>query len=129
MQFFSPLFQTAFRASRLALIRAVGVLICLVASLAFSTAANSQTFINFGGTPALVSGTALQQGAVYRYTAVLPGIDAVVTLAQFASTTVAAVINIFMNAKGSTTEKCQSKMTTAIDDAIHHSNAWSHPLR
>ena len=45
----------------------------------------------------MVSGTALQQGAVYRYTAVLPGIDAVVTLAQFASTTV-AMLNIDDNA-------------------------------
>ena len=89
MQFFSPFVKTVCTASSLVLIRLVSALVCLMASLAFSTAANAQTFINFSGTPALVSGTALQQGAVYRYTAVLPGIDAVVTLAQFASTTVA----------------------------------------
>ena len=97
MHFFSRLVQTVFRASSLALFRLVTALVCLLASLAFSTAANAQTFINFSGTPALVSGTALQQGAVYRYTAVLPGIDAVVTLAQFASTTV-AMLNLDDNA-------------------------------
>ena len=45
--------------------------------------AQAQTGPDFLGTPTLVSGTDLQQGAVYRYSNVLPGIDALVTLAQF----------------------------------------------
>ena len=89
MHHISSFLWAAFAASRTALFRTASILLCLIGSVAFTTSANAQTFINFSGTPALVSGTALQQGAVYRYTSVLPGIDAVVTLAQFASTTVA----------------------------------------
>ena len=56
-----------------------------------SSLAQAQTFPNFTGPAALVSGTALSQGAVYRYTSVLPGIDALVTLALFSGTTPAMV--------------------------------------
>jgi uncharacterized repeat protein (TIGR01451 family) len=73
------------------------VLLALAACLAWPTAANAQTFMNFSGAPTLVAGTALQQGAQYRYAAVLPGIDALVTLAQFAGTT-AALTNLDDNA-------------------------------
>jgi uncharacterized repeat protein (TIGR01451 family) len=72
-----------------ALRHALSVLFALAACLVWPAAAQAQTFMNFTGPPTLVSGTALQQGAQYRYAAVLPGIDALVTLAQFATTTTA----------------------------------------
>jgi uncharacterized repeat protein (TIGR01451 family) len=48
-------------------------------------AVNAQTFLDFSGTPTLETGTALQQGARYRYANVLPGIDGLVTLATFSA--------------------------------------------
>lgn len=57
--------------------------IVMLLALLVPAFAQSQTFLNFTGPAALVSGTALSQGAVYRYPNVLPNIDALVTLAQF----------------------------------------------
>ena len=50
---------------------------------ALPNVAQAQAFLNFTGPPTLVSGTALTQGAQYRYANALPGIDVLVTLAQF----------------------------------------------
>lgn len=63
------------------------LLIALVLACLWPARAHAQTGPDFLGTPTLVSGTNLQQGAVYRYTNVLPGIDALVTLAQFNNVT------------------------------------------
>jgi uncharacterized repeat protein (TIGR01451 family) len=59
----------------------------LAVSMLLPTLAQAQTFLDFSGTPSLSSGTTLSQGAVYRYANVLPGIDALVTLAQFVGAT------------------------------------------
>jgi uncharacterized repeat protein (TIGR01451 family) len=63
------------------------LLATLVLACLWPARAQAQTGPDFLGTPTLVSGTNLQQGAVYRYTNVLPGIDALVTLAQFNNVT------------------------------------------
>lgn len=68
------------------LIHMIGAILLFFGFLAGSTQVNAQTFMNFTGPGVLQSGTALQQGAVYRYANVLPGIDGVVTLAQFVGT-------------------------------------------
>ncbi len=43
---------------------------------------SAQSSFDFTGPPVLISGAALQQGAVYRYTSVSPGIDALVEIAE-----------------------------------------------
>ncbi|CAM4346780.1 lamin tail domain-containing protein [Zobellia nedashkovskayae] len=64
-----------------------------------SAANNSQndctgeTLLDFSATASLVSGTALQQGAVYRIPNITTGIDALVTIAQTNNATVAALDN------------------------------------
>jgi uncharacterized repeat protein (TIGR01451 family) len=58
-------------------------LVLLASCFLMPTLAQAQTFLNFTGPATLSSGTALAQGAVYRYATVLPGIDALVTLALF----------------------------------------------
>jgi uncharacterized repeat protein (TIGR01451 family) len=70
-----------------AVLRSASGLVALAASLLLPSMAQAQTFLNFTGPATLSSGTALNQGAVYRYASVLPGIDALVTLAQFNGTT------------------------------------------
>lgn len=45
--------------------------------------AQAQNAPNFSAAPTLESGTALQQGAIYRFANVIPGIDARITLATF----------------------------------------------
>jgi uncharacterized repeat protein (TIGR01451 family) len=69
-----------------AVLRLAGGLLALAASLLLPTMAQAQTFLDFSGTPSLAAGTSLTQGAVYRYANVIPGIDALVTLAQFNGT-------------------------------------------
>jgi hypothetical protein len=54
-----------------AALRLAGGLLALAASLLLPSMAQAQTFLNFSGTPTLTVGTALSQGAVYRYTNVL----------------------------------------------------------
>lgn len=73
------------------------LLVLVLGALALPTGAQAQTFLNFSGPAALVSGVDRQQGAQYRYSAVLPGIDALVTLAQFSGTT-ALLTNLDDNA-------------------------------
>jgi trimeric autotransporter adhesin len=74
-----------FARGRYALLLLVAMaLACLMPMRAQAQAGTGPDFL---GTPTLVSGTDLQQGAVYRYTNVLPGIDALVTLAQFTNVT------------------------------------------
>jgi uncharacterized repeat protein (TIGR01451 family) len=68
---------------RKALLRLLGGLLVLASGILMPTLAQAQTFLNFTGPATLSSGTALTQGAVYRYATVLPGIDALVTLALF----------------------------------------------
>ena len=71
-------FATSARGWHALLLLAALALACL-----WPARVQAQTGPDFLGTPTLVSGINLQQGAVYRYTNVLPGIDALVTLAQF----------------------------------------------
>jgi uncharacterized repeat protein (TIGR01451 family) len=71
--------------------RSVGGVLLAIAGLLLPSLAQAQTFLNFTGPATLSSGTALSQGAVYRYANVLPGIDALVTLALFSGTTPALV--------------------------------------
>jgi uncharacterized repeat protein (TIGR01451 family) len=66
------------------------LLLCTL-GLLLPLSAQAQAFLNFTGPATLSSGTALSQGAVYRYANVLPGIDALVTLALFSGTTPALV--------------------------------------
>ncbi len=73
--------------------RAVAGALLLLTMLLVPTVASAQTFLNFTGPATLSSGTALSQGAVYRYANVLPGIDALVTLALFSGTT-PALLNL-----------------------------------
>ena len=75
-------FATSARGWHALLLLAALALACL-----WPARVQAQTGPDFLGTPTLVSGTNLQQGAVYRYTNVLPGIDALVTLAQFTNVT------------------------------------------
>jgi uncharacterized repeat protein (TIGR01451 family) len=74
-------------AIHLAWVRAIAVWLMAIVCMAWPTLASGQTFPSFSSTPTLVSGTALSQGAVYRFATVLPGIDALLTLAQFSNTT------------------------------------------
>lgn len=67
--------------------KAASAFVVFIAGLLASGFAQAQSFPNFTGPPVLVSGVALSQGAVYRYTGVLAGIDALVTLATFNGTT------------------------------------------
>ena len=71
--------------------------------------AYGQAFLNLG-TPTFVvgSGTDLQQGAQYRYSNALPGIDVLVTLAQFSSSTTVS---------GTLTITTPTVILTAIDAA------------
>ena len=55
----------------------------LVSLMCVGLSAQAQAFLDFSSTPTLVTGTALTQGAQYRYANALPGIDVLVTLAQF----------------------------------------------
>jgi uncharacterized repeat protein (TIGR01451 family) len=71
----------------LAWVRRIAVLLMVIACIAWPKLASAQTFPNFSSPPTLVSGTALSQGAVYRFATVLPGIGALLTLAQFSNTT------------------------------------------
>jgi uncharacterized repeat protein (TIGR01451 family) len=73
--------------------RSVGALLLAAAGVLLPGLAQAQTFLNFTGPATLSSGTALSQGAVYRYANVLPGIDALVTLALFSGTT-PALLNL-----------------------------------
>lgn len=86
-----PLSETSAGATRVVISargwHALLLLAALVLACWWPARAQAQTGPDFLGTPALVSGTDLQQGAVYRYTNVLPGIDALVTLAQFSNVT------------------------------------------
>jgi uncharacterized repeat protein (TIGR01451 family) len=63
--------------------RALLVSLVMLGAFVLPNAAHAQSFLNFTGPPTLVSGTALTQGAQYRYANALPGIDVLVTLAQF----------------------------------------------
>jgi uncharacterized repeat protein (TIGR01451 family) len=67
----------------------------LLLALAFFWPAHAlaQTGPDFSATPTLESGTALQQGAVYRFANVLPGIDARVTLGLFTNVTTLDVLD------------------------------------
>ena len=93
MQFLLTFAMAACKTWFLARMRFIGGLLLVIAPMALPNLASAQTFPNFSATPTLQSGTALSQNAVYRFASVLPGIDALVTLAQFSSTTV-AMINI-----------------------------------
>lgn len=93
MQFLLTFALAACKAWSVARMRFMGGLLLLIGSMLLPNLASAQTFPDFTVVPTLQSGTALQQGAVYRFASVLPGIDALVTLAQFSSTTV-AMINI-----------------------------------
>jgi uncharacterized repeat protein (TIGR01451 family) len=84
----------------------------LAVSMLLPTLAQAQTFLNFTGPATLSSGTALSQGAVYRYANVLPGIDALVTLAQFVGTT-PQLTNLDDNATTTTTARFQPVITCA----------------
>ncbi len=99
------------------ILRLAGSLLALSASLLLPSMAQAQTFLNFSGTPTLAVGTALSQGAVYRYANVLPGIDALVTLAQF-STPATGVVTATLtllddNALTTTTARFQPVITCA----------------
>ena len=76
-----------------ALARAVAIGLLPLLGLFTTTLAQAQSFPNFTGPPTLVSGVALTQGAVYRYSNVIPNIDALVTLAQF-SGVVSPMLNL-----------------------------------
>ena len=66
---------------------------CLLAVLAFaaSGAVQAQQTLSFNQTPTLVSGTALTQGAVYRFPTVQTGVDAILTLQTFSNATLTAL--------------------------------------
>jgi uncharacterized repeat protein (TIGR01451 family) len=55
----------------------------LLVGLFLPAFAQAQAFLDFTGPPTLVSGVDRTQGAQYRYANALPGIDVLVTLAQF----------------------------------------------
>ena len=75
-------FATSARGWHALLLLAALALACL-----WPARVQAQTGPDFIAAPVLVSGTDLQQGAVYRFANVLPGIDALVTLAQFNNVT------------------------------------------
>jgi uncharacterized repeat protein (TIGR01451 family) len=74
-------------AFHLAWVRGLSALLMVITCMAWPSLASAQTFPSFSSAPTLVSGAALSQGAVYRFATVLPGIDALLTLAQFSNTT------------------------------------------
>lgn len=58
--------------------------------------AQAQAFLDFSSTSTLVAGTALTQGAQYRYANALPGIDVLVTLALL-NGTLSPLVNLDEN--------------------------------
>lgn len=62
-------------------------LLILLSAFCLPFLAYGQAFINMTGPPALIGGVDRTQGAQYRYANALPGIDVIVTLAQFNGTT------------------------------------------
>lgn len=59
----------------------------LTAVLFVPCIAHAQAFLDLTGPPTLIAGVDRAQGAQYRYSNALPGIDVLVTLAQFSGTT------------------------------------------
>jgi uncharacterized repeat protein (TIGR01451 family) len=77
------LFYAAYRSLRLCFSKSYLLLICLL----LPCLAHAQAFIDMTGPATLISGTDRALNAQYRYSNALPGIDVLVTLAQFSGTT------------------------------------------
>ncbi|MGI8668433.1 MAG: hypothetical protein ACR2J3_01145 [Aridibacter sp.] len=61
--------------------------ITLLFLFAFAAGLQAQSTIKFNNTPSLISGTALTQGAKYRFPNVAPGADAIVTITTISNAT------------------------------------------
>lgn len=81
--FFKTVVLTKLNNMRVRIWRSLLVSMAMMGVLALPNVAQAQAFLDFTGPPTLVAGTALTQGAQYRYANALPGIDVLVTLAQF----------------------------------------------
>lgn len=81
--FFKTVGLTKLNNIRVRVWRSLLVSMAMLGVLALPNVAQAQAFLDFSSTPTLVAGTALTQGAQYRYANALPGIDVLVTLAQF----------------------------------------------
>lgn len=70
----------------------IGAFLLIALTVYLPTTAHAQTFLNLSGTPTLIVGVDRTEGARYRYPNALPGIDVLVTLAQFVSVTTPILI-------------------------------------
>lgn len=81
--FIKNVILTKLNYTRVCFWRSLLVSMAMLGVFALPNVAQAQAFLDLTGPPTLIAGVDRTQGAQYRYTNALPGIDVLVTLAQF----------------------------------------------